>query len=85
MRKTFGVLFVPVLLSCLIAQPAPGTKQATLVVAHVTVIDATGAPARPDLTVVITGDHITQVGESAEVRVPKDAQVVDATGKRKDC
>lgn len=33
------------------------------------------------MTVVITGDRITDLGESGSIGVPKGAQVVDATGK----
>jgi len=56
-------------------QPKP------LVFTHVTVIDATGAPAKPDMTVVITGDYITAIGKTGKVHVPKGAQVVNARGK----
>ena len=52
-----------------------------LVLTHVTVVDATGALAQPDRTVVITGDRITGLGPSTSVQVPKDAQVIDARGK----
>ncbi|MEA2564027.1 MAG: hypothetical protein QOH06_5531 [Acidobacteriota bacterium] len=52
-----------------------------LVLTHVTVLDMTGAPARPDMSVVIIGDRITELGRSESLRVPRDAQVVDATGK----
>jgi imidazolonepropionase-like amidohydrolase len=48
---------------------------------HVTVIDATGAPARPDQTVVVTRERIAAVGRSSAVAIPTDAQVIDATGK----
>ena len=44
-------------------------------------IDATGAPAQLDVTVVITGDRITALGKSAEVPPPANARIVDATGK----
>jgi hypothetical protein len=50
-----------------------------LVLTHVTVLDASGAPAQLDRTVVITGDQITELGPSASVQ--KDAQVIDARGK----
>ncbi|HEV2297513.1 MAG TPA: amidohydrolase family protein [Candidatus Acidoferrales bacterium] len=56
-------------------------KQGVLVITHVTVIDATGAPARPDTTVVITGGRITEMGESNEIRPPKNAEIVNATRK----
>ena len=52
-----------------------------LVFTHVTVIDATGAPAKADMTVVINGDRVTELGRTRDVRIPKDAQTVDATGK----
>ena len=52
-----------------------------IAITHVTVIDTTGGPVQPDMTVVITGDRIADVGKSGKVSVPKDARVVDATGK----
>ena len=56
--------------------PAPA-----IVIRHVTVIDATGAPAKPDRDVVIRGGRIASV-DSALVATPsRDAQVIDATGK----
>ena len=54
---------------------------APLVFTHVTVIDATGSPAQPDMTVVVTGDRITAVGKSADVRADPKAQVIDGKGK----
>jgi len=48
---------------------------------HVTVTDVTGAPSMADATVIVAGDRIAAVGKSGKVRIPKDAQVVDATGK----
>ena len=52
-----------------------------LVFTHVTIIDATGAPANSDMSVVIIGDRISELGRTRDVRIPEDAQVVDATGK----
>ena len=48
---------------------------------HVRVIDGTGAPARPDQTVVIRDGKIVAVGATAEVIVPASATVLDLTGK----
>ncbi len=45
-----------------------------------TLIDATGAPPKIDYGVVISGDKITQIARSEDLRIPKDAQVIDATG-----
>jgi imidazolonepropionase-like amidohydrolase len=52
-----------------------------LVFTHVNVIDATGAPAQRDMTVVIRGQRIAEVARSGQARVPADAQVVDARGQ----
>jgi imidazolonepropionase-like amidohydrolase len=52
-----------------------------LVFEHVTVIDATGAPARPDMTLTVADGRITALGKTGTVPLPKDAEVVDATGK----
>jgi hypothetical protein len=52
-----------------------------LVLTHVTVIDATGAPARHDMTVIIVGDRIKALGKFGKIRTPEGAQVIDASGK----
>jgi hypothetical protein len=74
------------LLVCLLAlevfgQQEAGSGQTALVFTHVTVIDATGAPAKPDMTVVLRGDRIEALGKTGKLSVPRNAQVVDATGK----
>jgi imidazolonepropionase-like amidohydrolase len=53
----------------------------TLAISHVTVIDGTGAPAREDMTVLISGDRIIHVDAAATVTVPAGVQVVDGSGK----
>jgi imidazolonepropionase-like amidohydrolase len=52
-----------------------------LLLQNVTVIDGTGAPAQPNMSVVIHGDRIVTVGKSGAVRVPKGTTIVDASGK----
>ncbi len=56
-------------------------ESVALALTHVTVIDATGAPAQPDMTVVIDRGRIADLGRAAEVHLPDGVQVVDATGK----
>jgi len=53
----------------------------SLVIQRVTVIDATGKPAQPDMTVVVEQDRIAAIGPSTKVTVPAGAQVVDGRGK----
>lgn len=59
---------------------AVGDVQA-VAITNVTVIDATGAPAQPDMTVVVRGDRIATLGASREVPVPRGATIVDGAGK----
>jgi imidazolonepropionase-like amidohydrolase len=60
-------------------QAAPDSAPPALAITHVTVIDATGAAARPDQTVVIRDGRIVALGKG--VAVPDGADVVDGTGK----
>src|SRR6267378_186777 len=49
--------------------------------AHVRVIDGTGAPARDDQTLIIRDGRIASLGDSRSIAIPAGAQVVDLTGK----
>ena len=55
--------------------------QNILAISDVTVIDATGAPAKPNMTVVITGDRITKIAKTGDLEIPKNSQVIDGKGK----
>ena len=48
---------------------------------HAKLVDGTGAAARSDQTIIITGDKITAVGPTASTLVPSGAQIVDLTGQ----
>ncbi|MGH8208801.1 MAG: amidohydrolase family protein, partial [Steroidobacteraceae bacterium] len=71
-------LLAPALLP---AQSSVRTTPRALALTHVTVIDATGTAAKPDMTVVITGDRITGLGTFGRIAIPQDAQVIAASGK----
>jgi len=47
---------------------------------HVRVIDGTGAPAKPEQTILITGGKITAIGNTGSVQVPADANRMDFSG-----
>jgi imidazolonepropionase-like amidohydrolase len=49
--------------------------------AHVTVIDVTGGPARRDVTVVVRGGRIVAVGPASQVRLPPGVTPIDMNGK----
>src|SRR5437762_4080950 len=52
-----------------------------VVLAHVRVIDGTGAPARSNQSIVIRDGAIAAVGDAASTSVPAGAQVLDLAGK----
>ena len=81
MKNALLFLLVCLLPVGLFAQQGDNNQQKALVFTHVTVIDATGAPAKPDMTVVIKGGRIAALGKTANLDVPENAHVVDATGK----
>ena len=81
MRRTLTLLFVLSPVLGLVGQQAPSAKPVSLALTHVTVIDTAGGPNQPDMTVVIQGSRIVQVAKSNEIRVPKNAKTVNATGK----
>jgi imidazolonepropionase-like amidohydrolase len=56
-------------------------QEPVLAIAHVNLIDATGSPVLADMTVVVEGKRISQIGKSDATPVPKTAKVVDGHGK----
>ena len=54
---------------------------APLVFVRANLFDAEAAEMRPNSTVVISGNKITQVGRDGQVQIPRNAEVIDAKGK----
>jgi imidazolonepropionase-like amidohydrolase len=92
MRVKFRIVIV---LLCGVSALAPAQSTSSLVpdvrqyvkvdasevaLTHVKVIDGTGAPARADQTIVISGDKIQAVGDAASVSVPPNAKVLNLPG-----
>ncbi|HEV8497133.1 MAG TPA: amidohydrolase family protein [Gemmatimonadaceae bacterium] len=94
-RCFVGVLALVFVVNVAESQPARGGRPAlatavrafvqidtpTVALTHVRVIDGTGAPARPDQTIVIRDGQIAAIGTGASVQVPAGTQVLDLTGK----
>ena len=53
----------------------------SLAIAHVTLIDATGAAPQTDMTVFLADERIAAVGPSKSFSVPRGTKTLDATGK----
>jgi imidazolonepropionase-like amidohydrolase len=56
-------------------------QEPVLAITHVNVIDATGAPLQPGMTVIVQDRKIVRIGKSGKVLVPKAARVVEGRGK----
>lgn len=60
-----------------VVRPTSGT----IAIRNGDLFDSETGTMRPRQTVIVRGDRIVEVGPSASVRVPRDATVIDATGK----
>ena len=81
----FAAIFVALLLGAgvVVSGQRPDTapfvvaRSGSIALTHVSVVDGTGAPVKPDHTVILEGDRIATVGPSATTGVPVDAEVFD--------
>jgi imidazolonepropionase-like amidohydrolase len=77
-----GLIFALLSLSSLVVAQSPTIPaDRPLILTHVTVIDATGSLAKPDMRVVIRDHKITKIDRTSAIVPPKDGEIVDATGK----
>ena len=81
MRRNLTLLFLLSSLFCLASHQAPSANPRSLALTHVTLIDTTGGPAKPDMTVVIAGNRIIEVAKSDQIRPPSNTETVNANGK----
>lgn len=87
MRRLLTALMVVSCATCF-AQPQPQptikdfirVQSPVIALEHVCVIDGTGATAKADQTVIISGGKITAIGNAGVVPVPPDAKRMDMTG-----
>jgi hypothetical protein len=80
-KKNLTLLPILLPLLFLASQQPRSVKPQSLVLTHVTVIDTSGGPTQPDMTVVIVGDRIADMGKSGEIRPPRNVETVNAQGK----
>src|SRR5437588_6249066 len=81
MRQLAVLLLVATIPAQSPAQPEASSQARPLLLTGVTVIDATGGPAQPGMSVVIAAGRIAQLGKTGKVAAPDNARVVDAAGK----
>lgn len=63
------------------AQGITAADERPLAFTHVSVIDATGSPAQPDMTVVVSNHRIAALGKSGRVSIPPHARTIEARGQ----
>jgi imidazolonepropionase-like amidohydrolase len=87
MKITTGLfLLLAAAINCLAQTPTSDRQQfirtdaPVVVLAHVRVIDGTGAAPLEDQTIVIAGGKIESIAQSANAKVPDGAQVIDLKG-----
>jgi len=56
-------------------------QESILAITHVNLIDSTGAPIQTDMTVIVQGKQILQLGKGDSTTIPKAARVVDGRDK----
>lgn len=78
MRRAVLLLLIVVMPTLLVAQ-VKHVPNRPVVLRNVTLIDMTDDRPKPNMTVVISGDRITEIGSKAAI--PRNAQIVDASGK----
>ena len=73
-----ALLICPILLLlCSCSSPPPPS----LAITHVTLIDATGAAPKQDMTVFIDDEKIATIGPSRSLSIPRETRTIDAHGK----
>jgi imidazolonepropionase-like amidohydrolase len=87
MRRLLAALTVATCATCFAQLQAPSTtkdfirvQSPVIALEHVRVIDGTGAAAKADQTIIISGGKITAIGNSGVAAVPTDANRMDMTG-----
>jgi hypothetical protein len=71
----------PACLILFVANHPPVQVESALTITNVTVVDVVHGAAKPDQTVLISGNRIVGLGPAATTRVPKDADVLNGSRK----
>lgn len=66
---------------CLLLSACAKTSSPNVAIQGATVVDVMDGSLLPGQTVLIAGNHIAAVGTTDEVRIPRDAELVDAAGR----
>src|SRR5258708_26269034 len=81
MKQLLAITTLVVVAACSMISSCSAPRKPVLAITHVTVIDATGAQPRQDMTVVIIDERVAVLGPYGSTAIPHGAQVVNATSK----
>ena len=70
------ILFLLFTLCCVAVK---AQEKSAIVFRNVSVIDMTGGHPKPNMTVIVRGNRIAEIGKN--LKIPKNAEIVDASGK----
>ncbi len=77
-KRIFLLIGLLMFAALTLAQAPPRTGLSIIALTHVTVIDGTGAPPKSDVTLVLAGYRIADIGKG--IPIPHQARIIDATG-----
>ncbi|MEO7660528.1 MAG: hypothetical protein ABIV48_13015, partial [Pyrinomonadaceae bacterium] len=78
--QNYKILTKLVFLFLLLSFPIAAQEiNSTIVFRNVTLIDMRNERSQPDMTIIVKGNRIAKIGKN--LKIPKDAKVVDAKGK----
>lgn len=80
-RGSLPLLLASAAPGCGSSEPEPTSTPPDLAITGATVIDGTGAPARPGTTILVRDGRISAVVSDSDADVPDAATVIDAAGK----
>ncbi len=79
--KAAITLLLALLPTSIAAQNDGPSQASSIAFTHVTVIDVMGSQPRPNMTVVVVGSRIEVVGRTGKVKIPKNVETIDGSGK----
>ena len=79
--KVNSLVILMLLFLSLFGGKAAAQESRPIVIEGATLIDGNGGPPRENMTIVIRAGRIQEIGQSAQVRRPAGAEVIDGKGK----
>lgn len=81
MKKLLALTLIALLLLPLSVFGEQDVTHQPLALTNITVIDMTGAPPKPGMTVLLVKGRIAAISRNSKIKMPKNTRVIDCTGK----